>query len=472
MEDYSNNPALAAHVSTKAVGIRNASCRAADLLAGEPLNTPALETRISTKVIGVGDAGCRAADLLACEPLPGVDCLAFNSDLHGLRGVTNAKKIQLGQSLLRGLSAGGDPESGRASAEADREQLAKCFDKTDLVIFLGGLGGGTASGALPVMARQASDAGSLVLSFVSLPFDFEGPQCRRQADLGFNQLLVTSDAVISLPNQAFLGIVNGQTPIPEILGIINRAFIKGVRGVWQMIEKPGLINVSFQDLRSVVRSKHAKSSFAVAEAKGKHRSRQAVQNLLAHPLLTGADRFEDADALLVNIAGGNSLSIDEVNWIGEQLRLQAGGAKVIVGASTDSSLEEKINLTLIASWHRKSRSVSLKIEAPQGDDAVLPVPIEGSAIETAFFEQPAEMSKPTSICVAPPPKSDDQKINRFMAQSSASGKQRRLLKRQFKQGMLKLDAVSRGRFEKSAPTIYHGEDLDVPTFVRRGAARN
>ncbi|MCS1406992.1 MAG: Cell division protein FtsZ [Verrucomicrobia subdivision 3 bacterium] len=432
----------------------------------------AKEGRLSAKVIGVGDAGCRAADLLARDPLPGVDFLALNSDARGLQEMQSAKTIQLGRELLRGLSAGGDPELGRASAEADREPLTQCVDQTDLVIFLGGLGGGTASGALPVIARQAREAGALVLSFVSLPFELEGRQRAQQAELGLNQLLVASDAVISLPNQTFLEIVDECTRLPETFEIINRTIAQGVRGIWQMIEKSGLINVSFQDLRSVVQSKHAKSTFAVAEAEGKNRSREVVEALLTHPLLSGADQFEDADALLVNIVGGDSLSISEVDRIMERLRRQVGEARMIVGASTDPAMGEKVGLTLIASWHRKNHSVLLKIDAPHSDDFVFPVPIEGSEIETSFFKRSSEMSQSTSRFVAPPPESEDRQADRFFSQIPSSFTQRRRIKRQLKQGMLKLEVVSHGRFEKTAPTVYNGENLDTPTFVRRGIALN
>ena len=428
--------------------------------------------QLSVKVIGVGDAGCRAADLLAEEALPGVEFLALNSDVRGLQDIQTAGKVQLGRDLLRGLSAGGDPELGRASAEADQSRLEKHFSGTDLVILLGGLGGGTGSGALPVVARQARDAGALVLSFVSLPFELEGHQRRQRADLGLNQLLVTSDAVISLPNQTFLEIVDERTRLPETFEIINRAFLQGVRGIWQMIEKSGLINVSFQDLRSVVQSKHAKSSFAVAEAEGENRAREVVEALLEHPLLSGDDQLENADALLVNIVGGETLSISEIDRIMERLRRHVGEVRIVVGASTDASMGEKVGLTLIASWHRKTRSVSLKIDSPRVEEFTFPVPIEGSEIETSFFKRTADVTTSTSRYVAPPPESEDRRADLFFSQSQTSFTQQRRIKRQLKQGMLKLEAISRGRFEKSAPTIHNGEDLDIPTFVRRCVALN
>lgn len=433
-----------------------AQCRAARFPLPQ-LSNPSAK-RFLTKVIGVGDAGCRAADMLAGEAMPGVDFLALNSDAQGLRAMKSAEPIQLGRNLLRGLSAGGDPQSGRASAQADRELLAKRFDGADMVIFLGGLGRGTASGALPVVARQAREIGALVLSFVSLPFDFEGPQCRRQADAGLNELLAASDAVISLPNQAFLQIVDKQTPMPKTFETINSAFAQGVRGVWQMVERPGLIDVSFQDLRAVVRNKRAQSSFAIAEAEGKNRLRQAVEGVLAYPLLAGAEgRVEDSDVLLVNIVGGDNLKISEVQWIGEQLRRRAGKAKVILGASTDSSLEEKVGLTLIASWHRKRKATALKIQSTPEDDVSFSVQIEGSNSQTPSFKQFEEMPKSTS---------------KISARSSGWENPRRPGKRRFKQEMLNLDVVPGGLFEKSPPAVYGGENLDVPTFVRRGRALN
>lgn len=441
----------------------------------EPINERS-DGVLSVKVAGVGDAGCRAADLLAMEALPGVEFLAFNTDVRGLQEVSQARPVQIGNTLLRGLSAGGDPELGRASVEADLGKIEKYFESTDLVILLGGLGGGTGSGALPLVARQAREAGALVLSFVSLPFDLEGRQRRERADLALNQLLVASDAVISLPNQTFLEIVDQRTRLPETFEIINRSFLQGVRGIWQMIEKAGLINVSFQDLRSVVQSKHAKSSFAVAEAEGEDRAREVVERLLSHPLLSGMDQLEDADALLVNIVGGDTLSITEVDRIMERLRRHVGEMRIVVGASTDPSMGEKVGLTLIASWHRKTRTVSLKIDMPDTEESTFPVPIEGSEIETSFFKRPSEITAPTpstaSRFAPPPPDSEDRRADRYFAQAQSSINQRRRLKQRLKQGMLRLEAVSRGRFEKSSPTIHNGEDLDVPTFVRRGVALN
>ncbi len=435
-------------------------CRTASFPLPQQSNLSASAKRFSTKIIGVGDAGCRAADILACEELPGVDFLALNSDVQGLQAMKSAEPIQLGRNLLRGLSAGGDPQSGRASAEADRELLANRFAGADLVIFLGGLGRGTASGALPVIARQAREIGALVLSFVSLPFDFEGHQCRRQADAGLNELLAASDAVVSLPNQAFLKIVGAQTPILRAFETINGVFAQGIRGVWQMVESPGLLDVSFQDLRSVVRNKRAKSSFAVAEAEGENRLRRAVDGLLAYPLLAGADgRVEDSDVLLVNIVGDNRLTIPEVQWIGEQLRRRAGKAKVFLGASIDSSLEQKVGLTLIASWHRKKQATTLKIQGRPEDDVSFPVPIEGSNSQTPAFKQFEETAKSTS---------------KVTIRSPGSVHPRPPGKRRPKQEMLNLNSLNSpgGLFEKSPPAIYNGENLDVPTFVRRGREWN
>ncbi len=429
------------------------------------------EGRLTVKVVGVGDAGCRAADVLAAEGLPGVEFLAFNSDVRALQDVQYARRVQLGRELLCGLSAGGDPDLGRASAEADREALASHFEGTDMVFFLGGLGGGTGTGALPIIARQAREMGALVLSFVSLPFDLEGPQRQQRADLGLGQLLVSSDAVVSLPNQRFLEIVDERTRLPETFSIINRAFCRGVQGIWQMIERAGLINVSFQDLRSVVQSKHAKSTFSVAEAEGENRSREVVASLLEHPLLSGEDQLEKADALLVNIVGGESLSISEVDRIMERLRRHVGEVRIVVGASTDPSMGERVTLTLIASWHRKA-SAAAAVPATEEESQPYPVPLEGTEIETSFFKRPADLPAPKSRFVAPPPDSEDRRADQYFSQSSESLSQQRRIKRKLEQGMLKLEAVSRGRFENSAPTIYNGEDLDVPTFVRRGVALN
>lgn len=430
------------------------------------------ETALSAKVIGVGDAGCRAADLLAAKPLPGVECLALNSDVRGLQEIRTAHKVQLGKDLLRGLSAGGDLELGRASAERAQDFLKKHFDNSQLIILLGGLGGGTGSGALPVIARQAREAGALVLSFVSLPFDLEGQERRRRADRGLKQLLATSDAVISIPNQTFLKMLDERTGLPESFDFINHTFLQGVRGIWQMIEPAGLINVSFQDLRSIVQSKHSKSTFAVAEAEGANRSRDIVSALMEHPLLSGEEQLKEADALLVNLVGGNSLSLSETDRVMEQLRQQIGNVPMIVGASIDVTMGERLGLTLIASWHRKSPLLSLRIDAPHGEDFIFPVPIERGEMEASFFKGSSERIPSATRYVAPPPTSSDRQTNQLFSQSRLTHRQRHQTKKQIKKGTLKLESIARGRFEKSAPTLHKGEDLDVPTFLRQGGALN
>ena len=435
----------------------------------ESLGEAAGDRRHRFKVVGVGDAGCRAVTLLSQKSLPGVDYLACNSDAASLGELSDIRKVQLGKEMLRGLSTGGDSELGRAIAEASQEPLKREFAEASLVIFLGGLGGGTASGALPIMARQARETGSLVLCFVSMPLELEGEQRRSRAEMGHNHLVVASDAVILLPNQSYYRSTGGGASMGDMFEEINRLIAQGVQGIWRMIGQAGLINVSFRDLHSVVAGKHAKSSFAVASATGERRWRQAAESLVNHPMLQGERPLEDADALLLNIHGGRDFSTVEADRIVRMVREKIGKAEMIVGAAQDTALDQAVELTLIVSWHRKVQPVELKIEAPEGECS-FPVRIEGTAIQTDFLERETKTSKSTSRFTAPPPQADEIH-NRLLKEMPGTRAQRRL-KRKMEQGVLNLEVASGGRFEQSSRTVRNGEDLDIPTFVRRGMLLN
>ncbi|MCX8109495.1 MAG: cell division FtsZ family protein, partial [Verrucomicrobiae bacterium] len=237
----------------------------------------------AVRVVGVGGAGLQAVSHMMQSGLTGVTYAAAHSDERLLATCQLEQKVLFGASVTRGLGAGGDPDIGRAAAEADLEILRELAVNQDLVIIVAGLGGGTGSGAAPVVARVARELGSLVVGVVTLPFDFEGQRRHQQAQLALRQLKCAADAVICLPNQKVAGLLDQSTPLLEAFRIANDHLAEGVRGLWRLVTQEGLINVDFADLCRVVRGRKAESSFATASASGENRGREVTQKLFSSP---------------------------------------------------------------------------------------------------------------------------------------------------------------------------------------------
>jgi cell division protein FtsZ len=427
-----------------------------------PLPETALVPKASTiRVLGVGGAGCNAVSHLACELLPGVEFALLSTDRGALHQPGAARRLSLGTKSSRGLGTGGDPERGRAAAEEDAGVIREFCAGADIVFVVAGLGGGTGTGAAPVVARLAKETGALVFGIVMLPFDCEGTRRSRQAQVGMHALKGVADGVICLPNQKVFKLVDENTSLLEAFHITNELVAQGVRGIWRLLFRPGLIRVDFSDLCSVAQGRHAESCLATAQAQGEGRAREAAEKLLAHPLIDEGALLSDADAVLVSIAGGRSLTLGEVNWIMERIRRQCEHAQLTLGAAIDEELGDRIVVTLVASRRAKAQ--------PERGHEI------GGSLETTgrLAEQPLDSSTPSrsaSRFVPPPPVLSPERTEELFTQQN-SGRPRKSGSR-LKQAQLPLEIISKGRFEKSEPTIHHGQDLDVPTYLRRGVALN
>jgi cell division protein FtsZ len=424
----------------------------------EKTDDAAVKKNISIKVFGVGGAGCNAAGFIAQTPFENVDIMLLNTDAQALAASPVPQKWVLGQKRNRGLGTGGDPEQGRAAAEDDAARLAAFCTGADIVFIMTGLGGGTGTGAAPVMARVARESGALVLAMATLPFSFEGARRLRQAEVGLQSLKSSADAVICLPNQKLLKLLDEKTSVVETFKISNTLMADGLRGIWRLLMQTGLINVDFADLCSVTRGRHVASSFATAEAGGEKRSEQVVEKLLAHPLLDGGHVLNESDAVLVSLAGGPDLTMSEVNKIMEPLQRHCENAHLILGAAIDEAYTGRIAVTLIAS----SRQSAVAEPVPAGPAA------EAATEPPMQFLDPATTPRPPSRLVAPPPELSSEKKEQLYHRQT--GQTRKKLSRM--QRELPLEIVFKGRFEKSEPTIRHGEDLDLPTYIRKGVALN
>jgi cell division protein FtsZ len=324
----------------------------------------------------------------------------------------------------------------------------------------------------------AKEAGTLVQAIATLPFECEGVRRQRQAQAGLEQLKQAADAVLCLPNERVFKLIDESTSLIETFKITNDLLAQGLRGIWRLLTRAGIINVDFADLCAVVRGQHAESAFACAEGRGEHRAREVVEKLLVSPLLEGGVLLNEAESVLVSIVAGSDLTMAEVNRFMSQINRACENAHIIMGAAVEVDFGDRLSVTVIAT--RRSQ-VEADTEANMATTATAPsehrqagvgsafAGEETPAFDTDFFEK-AQPARPASRFIPPPPELDPDKKEQLLAQQN--GKTYRKPRSKMRQGMLPLEIVSKGRFEKSEPTIYHGEDLDVPTYIRLGVPLN
>ncbi len=439
-----------------------------DPQSGAPSTAP--RKKICIKVFGVGGAGSNMVEQMAKEGFPGISFTVLNTDAQRLENSPTTHKLRLESKLLRGLGTGGDPELGRAGAEEHTTELKALCEGADVVFIVAGLGGGTATGAAPVLAGIAKAAGALVLGFVTLPFDCEGGRRQRQAQEGLDQLKAAADGVICLSNQKVFKLIDENTSLIDTFKITNDLLADGVRGIWQLLTRTGLIDIHFADLCAVLRGRHAESSFAAAEAMGANRSREVIEKLATHPMFDGGQMLSEAEAVLVSLMGGPDLTMAEVNRVMEQINRQCENAQVMMGAAVDEAFKDRLSVTVVAT-RRSSAARSPSVDAgAEPVESTSTTPENRSPLESRLLS-PSMSSRPASRFVAPPPEMTSEKREQLLEKQSTTGRQRKAASR-LRQGQLSLEIISKGRFDKSEPTVHKGEDLDVPTYIRRGVALN
>src|SRR5471030_720783 len=349
------------------------------------IETPTAELEASQprtiKIIGVGGAGVSLLDTLNGEEFSGASFVAINTDAPSLAASSSAMKIHLETKLLRGLGTGGDPERGRAIAEEQFATLKTACEGADVILIIAGLGGGAGSGISPVLARAAKETGALVLAFVTLPFLLEGNHREQQARQSLEQLKSVADGVICLASQKTFKLIDENTSVLDTFRITGGLLVEGVRGVWQLLTRPGLIQIHFDDLCTLVRDRHSESAFAFVEAAGAGRSREVVEKLLAHPLLDEGRALAESDAVLVSLMGGKDLTMAEVNRVMEQISRHCEHAQIIMGAAVDAELKNRLSVTVIAAKHNVAAATEPPV-APTTGDLVEPVTPRGATART------------------------------------------------------------------------------------------
>ena len=299
------------------------------------------------KVIGVGGGGGNAVEQMVRERIEGVEFFAVNTDAQALRKTAVGQTIQIGSGITKGLGAGANPEVGRNAADEDREALRAALDGADMVFIAAGMGGGTGTGAAPVVAEVAKDLGILTVAVVTKPFNFEGKKRMAFAEQGITELSKHVDSLITIPNDKLLKVLGRGISLLDAFGAANDVLKGAVQGIAELITRPGLMNVDFADVRTVM-SEMGYAMMGSGVASGADRAEEAAEMAISSPLLEDID-LSGARGVLVNITAGFDLRLDEFETVGNTIRAFASdNATVVIGTSLDPDMNDELRVTVVA----------------------------------------------------------------------------------------------------------------------------
>ena len=430
------------------------------------------DRRIAIKVIGLGGAGANAVDRLKMEDLDRLQMAVINTDAQALASSPVQEKILIGAGVTRGLGAGADPDLGRQAAEADREKIVEAVKDCDLVFLIAGMGGGTGSGAAPTVAEIAAEQGAVVIAFVTLPFSFEGGRRAKQADEGLIALRKNCDAVIPLPNDLLLQEAAEGETVLDSFARADEWIGRGVKSIWSMMFRTGLINLDFATLRQAFHTRGGKTLFGLATGAGEDPVAEAIESLKLCPLLATPEFARKADRLLVNIVGGTDLTLPKVNEIMSAVTEQFGKeAHVIMGAVIDETCQGRVELMVLGSSDQGARVFTPRRGGPASrvratTPAAAPVarPVASAAVSVEDESPASSLSAPAT---------DEGLLDLGEAAPAASAKTKGTVRSKVAAVIDQVELSfgeheTRGTFEKSDKNLFEGQDLDVPTYLRQG----
>ncbi len=338
------------------------------------------------KVIGVGGGGGNAVQSMLESKIHGAEFIVANTDAQALNDIKGATTVQLGSEITKGLGAGADPEIGKQAAEEDRDKIQDAIQGADMLFIAAGMGGGTGTGAAPVIAQCAHDMGILTVAVVTKPFEWEGVERRQHADDGIAKLEDWVDSLIILPNSKLEEVFGTDAPIFVAFGQANDALRGAVKGIAEIITIRGLINVDFADVKTVMSGK-GKAMMGSGVARGEGRSEEAVKLALSSPLLENID-LHGASGVLVNITAGSDLSVSEYNSIGNTIKdIAADDATIITGCIKEEDASGELRVTIIATGFDESKAsdesaLASTTEEKQLENQVMPLrPAQGTMFE-------------------------------------------------------------------------------------------
>jgi cell division protein FtsZ len=443
---------------------------------------------IPVKVVSVGGAGINALDRIVLDGLEKASVVAINTDVQSLTSSVAAHKVQLGRTVTRGLGSGGDPELGYDAAAESADEIREALADARMIFICAGLGGGTGSGAAPYVAQLAREAGALVIAFVTVPFTFEGKRRNAQAREALARLNEVAHAVICFENDRMGDLVAPQAGIHQAFAMADTTISQSVRSIVNLIQRPGLIRIGFDDLLAALRTRNGRCLFGFGESDSDNRAHDALTQALKNPLMDRGRMLADATHVLVQVAGGPGMTLAEVEVLMQELGRHVNEeTQILFGTVVDGRLGDRLNVTIISSLAADDDFVSESRDGGKLSGASVPPPerehyepaplthgepepVEMEPLpvaESISFEEPVQAeaisaaafvpSEPEPVAIPPKKKPVAQQEEKSPGEKSLSAKQE----------VLQFEPVTRGRFEKSEPTIVEGEDLDVPTYLRK-----
>ncbi|KOR33173.1 cell division protein FtsZ [Achromatium sp. WMS3] len=326
------------------------------------------------KVIGIGGGGCNAVNHMVLNSIQGVEFICTNTDAQALKGCSSKTILQLGVNITKGLGAGADPDIGRKAAEEDRSRIEEALQGADMVFITAGMGGGTGTGAAPVVAEVARHLGALTVGVVTKPFPFEGPKRMRIALEGIGELAKHVDSLITIPNEKLLAVLGKEMSLLNAFSAANDVLLNATQGIAELITRPGLINVDFADVKTVM-SEMGVAMMGIGAASGEDRANQAAEQAINSPLLEDVD-LSGAKGILVNITAGPNLSIGEFDEVGNTVRDFADeDATVVVGTVIDQDMDDQMRVTVVATGLGNNKAAKL---ARGSRDNMIPIRLVAS----------------------------------------------------------------------------------------------
>lgn len=454
------------------------------------------EDFIPIKIVSVGGAGLNALDRIVLDGLEGAEVLAVNTDVQSLASSVAPHKVQLGRTVTRGLGAGGDPEVGYQAAFESTEEIGEALTGARMIFICTGLGGGTGSGAAPYVAHLAREAGALVLVFATLPFGFEGRRRNAQAREALGRLNEIANAVVCFENDQMGDMVGPQAGIHQAFSKADTTISQSIRSIVSLVQRPGLIRIGFDDLVAALRSPNGRCLFGFGESDSDNRAHDALAQALKSPLMDRGRTLADAARVLVQVAGGPGMTLSEVEIVMKELdRHVSDETQILFGTAVDGRLGDRLSVTIISSFTATAdlsqtqpplsspppvlpTLEQLDQSPPKIEVEPEPVPIEDfQSAETTPIEEPEpievenvptpsveSVSSAFEVVDTPEPPVNTPRRKPAPAKEEKVSAEKSM---QAKQEVLQFEPVNRGRFEKSEPTIVEGEDLDVPTYLRK-----
>ena len=343
----------------------------------ERRNKPNFTQGANIKVMGVGGGGGNAVDRMISSRMEGIEFIVANTDAQALSKTTAPVKLQVGGKLTKGLGAGANPEIGRQAALEDTDKIIETLEGSDMVFITAGLGGGTGTGAAPIIASLASELGALTVAVVTKPFPFEGAKRRMQAEQGLAELKECVDTVIAIPNERLLSTVERGTSLRAAFKIADDVLRQGVQGISDLITIPGEINLDFADVKTIMEGM-GMALMGTGLAKGEHRAMEAAQRAISSPLLDEAS-IEGAKGVLINITGGSDLTLFEVSEAATYIQQCASDdANIIFGTVIDENIMEEVKITVIATGFEREQLAAIQANRElQSVVTPMPIPVGG-----------------------------------------------------------------------------------------------